>query len=84
MAYLLLKKLKGLICYLKNLKDQSVTNVKLKGSMNAFSLYNIWVKFIDNTVFIKVATITRNAMTVCKRRSHPGFLIYLSHRKILH
>jgi hypothetical protein len=28
---LLLKKLKGLICYLKNLKDQSVTNVKLKG-----------------------------------------------------
>jgi hypothetical protein len=27
---LLLKKFKGLICYLKNLKDQYVTNVKLK------------------------------------------------------
>jgi hypothetical protein len=35
---LLLKKLKGLICYLKNLKDQSVTNIKLKGPMDAFCL----------------------------------------------
>jgi hypothetical protein len=32
---LLLKKFKGLICYLKNLKDQSVTNTKLKRSLNA-------------------------------------------------
>jgi hypothetical protein len=37
MTYLLLKKLKGLICYLKNLKDLSVTNVKLKGLMDVFS-----------------------------------------------
>jgi hypothetical protein len=37
---LLLKKLKGLICYLKNLKDQySVTNIKLKGSIDAFYLF---------------------------------------------
>jgi hypothetical protein len=37
---LLLKKLKGLICYLKNLKDQSVTNIKLKGLTDTFCLYN--------------------------------------------
>jgi hypothetical protein len=29
-TYLLLKKLKKIICYLKNLKDQFMTNVKLK------------------------------------------------------
>jgi hypothetical protein len=40
-TYLLLKKLKGLICYLKNLKNQFVTNVKLKRHMNAFYLYLI-------------------------------------------
>jgi hypothetical protein len=40
---LLFKKLKGLICYLKNLKDQSVINVKLKGPMNAFCLLFLFI-----------------------------------------
>jgi hypothetical protein len=38
-TYLLLKKLKWVICYLKNLMDLFVTNVKLKGPMGAFSLF---------------------------------------------
>jgi hypothetical protein len=36
---LLLKKLKGLICYIKNLKDLFITYVKLKGPLNAFCLF---------------------------------------------
>jgi hypothetical protein len=38
-TYLLLKKPKGLICYLKNLKDLSVTNIKLKGPI--YTYFNI-------------------------------------------
>jgi flavin reductase (DIM6/NTAB) family NADH-FMN oxidoreductase RutF len=40
---LLLKKFEGLICYLKNLKDQSITNMKFKGPMIIFCLKNIIV-----------------------------------------
>jgi hypothetical protein len=39
MTYLLHKKFKGFIYYLKNLKDQSITNVKLKELMDAFYPY---------------------------------------------
>jgi hypothetical protein len=35
---LLFKELKGLSYYLKNLKDQSITNVTSKGPINAFYL----------------------------------------------
>jgi hypothetical protein len=46
--YLLLKKHKVLICYLKNLKGQSITNVTLKGHMNAFRLIYISQKVWEN------------------------------------
>jgi hypothetical protein len=35
---LLLKKFEGLICYIKSLKDQYVTNIKLKEPRNTFNL----------------------------------------------
>jgi hypothetical protein len=37
------KKFKRLICYLKNLKDLTVTNVKFKGPTNAFCQKHLYV-----------------------------------------
>jgi hypothetical protein len=50
MIYLLLKKLKELICYLKNLNDQSVINVKFKGFMNAFCLIKTKISTINSGI----------------------------------
>jgi hypothetical protein len=41
MIYLLLKKFKRLICYIKKLKDISVTNIKLKRPMDTFCHINM-------------------------------------------
>jgi hypothetical protein len=44
---LLLQKFKGLICYLKNLKDLFIINVKLKGPIDAFFLKSNIVLYLN-------------------------------------
>jgi hypothetical protein len=54
MTDLLAKKFKWHICYLKILKDLTVTNTKLKEPMNTFGLFVSTLKyFFEKKIFLK-------------------------------